>query len=248
MFGLFYIGPVGLILQLMALVHFIKRRPDGYWLWVIFIGGWLGALVYIAIEVVPDLGLLGNAFRGFSRRSRIQQLEMLVLDNPSAGNYEELGDLYLDERKFARARACFDKAISSRTDSPDPFYRRALAALGMNDLAAAVPDLERVYAMDPKYDFHRAAGLLAHSLAQTGQTERAARLFAQVTEISTLSETHYNYAAFLASQGRHEQAREVAQRLLAKKATMPHFLKRRDRPWFRRASALLKQLPARASQ
>ena len=41
MFGLFYIGPVGLILQLMALVHFIKRRPDGYWLWVIFIGGWL---------------------------------------------------------------------------------------------------------------------------------------------------------------------------------------------------------------
>jgi hypothetical protein len=248
MHGVYYIGPLGLVLQLIAIVHFIKRRPDGYWLWVIFIGGWLGALVYIAIEVIPDLGLLGNTFRGFSRRSRIHQLEAMVLDNPSAGNYEELGELYLDEGKFARARQCFDKAISSRTDSPDPFYRRALAALGMNDTAAAVPDLERVFAIDPKYDFHRAAGLLAHGLAQTGQSERAARLFAQVTEASTLSETHYNYAAFLARQGHHDQAREIAQRLLAKKVTMPHFMKRRDRPWFRRANALLKQLPARASQ
>jgi hypothetical protein len=113
----------------------------------------------------------------------------------------------------------------------------------MNDVAAAVPDLERVVAMDAKYDFHRAAGLLAHALAHTGQSERAARLFAQVTQISTLSETHYNYAAFLASQGRHAEARAVAQQLIAKKATMPHFLKRRDRPWFRRASALLKQIP-----
>ena len=68
-------------------------------------------------------------------------------------------------------------------------------------------------------------------------------IFAQVTEQSTLSETHYNYASFLASQGRHAEAREIAQHLLAKKATMPHFLKRRDRPWFRRAHALLKQLP-----
>lgn len=244
MYGLYYLlGPFGLVLQLIAIVHFIRRRPDGYWLWVIFIGGWLGAVVYIALEVIPDLGLLGHTFRGFSRRSRIQELEGAVLDNPSAGNYEELGELYLDEGKYARARECFNKAISSRTDSPDPFYRRALAALGMNDVAAAVPDLERVVAIDAKYDFHRAAGLLAHALAQTGQSDRAAKLFAQVTELSTLSETHYNYAAFLASQGRHADAREVAQRLLAKKATMPSFLKRRDRPWFRRANALLKQIP-----
>ena len=31
---------------------------------------------------------------------------------------------------------------------------------------------------------------------------------------------------------------------LNKKATMPRYLKRRERPWFRRASALMKRLPA----
>ena len=35
-----------------------------------------------------------------------------MLQNPAAGNYEELGDLYLDEGKYAKARECYDKAIT----------------------------------------------------------------------------------------------------------------------------------------
>src|SRR5580704_9879915 len=108
-----------ILLQAFAIVHFIRRRPDTFWLWIILIGGWLGALVYIVAEVVPDAGLLSQSFKAFPRRSRIRELETAVLDNPSAGNYEELADLYLDEGKYARARQCYDKAISVRTDSPD---------------------------------------------------------------------------------------------------------------------------------
>jgi len=33
--------------------------------------------------------------------------------------------------------------------------------------------------------------------------------------------------------------------VLAKKPTMPRYLRRRERPWFRRATSILKQLPAR---
>ena len=50
-------------------------------------------------------------------------------------------------------------------------------------------------------DLHRAAGLLAHAYANTNQAERADALFRQVTEISTGSETYFNYAAFLAGTG-----------------------------------------------
>jgi hypothetical protein len=107
-----------------------------------------------------------------------------------------------------------------------------------------VPDLERVVTKDPGYDFHRAAGLLAHAYAETGQAERANTLFRQATQISTLSETYLNYAKFLASQGRNAEAREWTQRILAKKPTLPGYLRRRERPWFRRAKGLLKQLPA----
>ena len=234
----------GILLIGMALLHFIRRRPDNYWLYVIFIGGWIGALVYIAAELIPDLGLLRGTFQAFPRRKRIGQLQAMVLDNPSAGNYEELAGLYQDEGKFAQARECYDKSISARTDSPDPFYRRGQCALALGDFPAAVPDLERTVAKDRKYDFQRAAALLAHAYANTGQPEKSEALFREVMVTSTLSETYINYAAFLAAQGRSAEAREIAQKVLAKKPTMPGYLKRRERPWFRKAAQILKRLPA----
>jgi hypothetical protein len=240
--GLFF--PWGVILQAVAIVHFVRRRPDTYWLWIILMGGGLGALVYIAAEIVPDANLLRGSLRVFPRRRRIRELERIILDNPAIGNYEELADLCLEEKQYARARQLYDHILARRTDSLDPFYRRALAEIELHDFPAAVADLDRVIAKDPKYDFHRAIGLLAHALAQTGQSDRADALFTQATAISTLSETYYNYASFLAAQGRNADAREWAQRILSKKPTMPRYLRRQERPWFRKATALMKKLPA----
>jgi hypothetical protein len=241
MFGLFY--PYGFVLQAIAIIHFLRRRPDTYWLWIILIGGGLGALAYLIVEVIPDIGLLRSSFQMFPRRKRIQQLEVAVLDNPSVGNFEELGDLYLEDKQYARARECFHRVITPRNDAIDPIYRRALAEIALGDLAAAVVDLEEVTRRDAKYDYHRAAGLLADTVGKVGQQERAASLFADVTAVSTLSETQYNYACFLAATSRTAEAREWAQRILNKKLTMPSYLRRRERPWFRSAAALLKRLP-----
>lgn len=237
---LFY--PWGLLLQVAAVVHFIRRRPDTYWIFIILFLGPPGAIVYLLVEAAPDLGLLRQSVKVFPRRRRIRELRAAILDNPSAGNYEELADLYMEDGDYAGARACYDKAISSRTDSPDPFYRRGVCEVHLGDFPAAAQDLERVLQKDPGYDFHRAVGLLAHVYANTGQPEKAAKLFQQAIAISTLSETYYNYAQFLAAQGNTAAAREWAQKILAKKPTMPGYLRRRERPWFRRATALLARL------
>jgi hypothetical protein len=69
-------------------------------------------------------------------------------------------------------------------------------------------------------------------------------LFREATRISTISETYYHYALFLQSQARAAEAREWAQKILDKKPTMPGYLRRRERPWFRKAASLLSRLPA----
>src|SRR6202044_1655943 len=187
--------PWGLLLQGFAIVHFIRRRPDMYWFFIILFLGPLGAVLYILVEVIPDAGLLRQSFKVFPRRKRIRELETIVRDNPSAGNYEELGDLYMDDGRLLLARSAFDKAIAARADTLDPFYRRGVCAILLGDAAAALPDLERVVSKDPEYDFHRAAGLLARAYARTGQKEKAEALFRQTTVTSTLSETYLNFAA-----------------------------------------------------
>ena len=52
---LFY--PWGLLLQAGAIIHFIRRRPDTYWLYIILFLGPSGAIVYLFAEVFPDVGL-----------------------------------------------------------------------------------------------------------------------------------------------------------------------------------------------
>ena len=239
MLGLFY--PYGIILQAFAILHFVRRRPDTYWLWIILMGGGLGALVYMAVEVLPDARLLYGAYQVFPRRKRIKQLEGLVIDNPSIGNFEELGDLYLDDKKYAKARACFDRVVG-RSDELDPLYHRALSAIGLDDYAAAAKDLEQVLARDPKYAYQRAAGLYAHVLAKLEQHEQADAAFRAVLETSTLTETEYNYATFLAARGRRDDARAMTEKILRKKKTMPDYIRRRERPWFWKATALQKRL------
>ena len=67
-------------------------------------GGAIGALVYIVVEVVPDVGLLRGASRSFHGGSGSRRSKALIVDNPSVGNYEELGDL-LSRRRAVRAGA-----------------------------------------------------------------------------------------------------------------------------------------------
>ncbi len=238
MFGLSHLFyPWGILLQMLALVHFVKRRPETYWLWIILIGGPIGAGAYLLVEVAPDARLLGGIFQGFGRRSRMPKLELEILDNPSAGNYEELGELNLEEKRYAKAREAFAKAIeaygarkanASAADTLHSYYGRAKSALGLGDYTGAIPDLERVARADVKFDYYRAAGLLGDA-----------------TQYSTTPETFYNYAWFLKTQGRAGEAREWVNKLMVKKRTLPGYMQRVERPWFRRGKALKKELEAK---
>jgi len=234
--------PWGLILQGLALIHFFRRRPDSWWFYIIIFLGPLGALIYLIAEAIPDAGLLRQSFKVFPRRKRIKELEAAVRVNPSAGNYEELADLLMDDGKLALARAAFDRTIAAQPNTLDPYYRRGVCALQLGDPAAALPDLERVVAKEPDYDFSRAPGLLAQAYALTGDKARAEALFQRATLTSTISETYLNYADLLASEGRTAEAREWAKKVIEKTVSLPAYQRRRERPWVRRARRTLKQL------
>ena len=234
----------GAIFQVIALVHFVRRRPDGYWLWIIFIGGGIGSIAYLLAEALPGFGAMQHTMQGFSRRRRVKLLEALTLENPSAGNFEELGDLLVDEGRFAQAKECFDRALGARTDSIDPFFKRGWCEFELGDDSAAVSDLQRVVEYDPRYAYSRALGMLAQSLARLGRLDEATAAFDRLLAQSTASEALAVTAEFYFDHGRLADAREVARKLVARRVTMPSYQRRRDRKWLRRASAVLRKTKA----
>ena len=112
----------------------------------------------------------------------------------------------------------------------------------LGETQKAIPDLETVLAMDRKHDYGRAMGLLAYGYAQTGRAEEAEKLFREALTTSTLSETQFRFAEFLAAQGKSDEARDWAQRVVNKRATLSGPLRRADKHWIGQAQSLLKQL------
>src|SRR5262249_56048923 len=101
-------------------------------------GGGVGVVVEGGAGVGPGVSLVVGSLEHFSRRRRIRLLEQVILDNPAIGNQEELAALYLEEGRFARARELYDMVIAaSRSESLDPFYRRGVAELGLQDYWSA---------------------------------------------------------------------------------------------------------------
>lgn len=229
----------GFILQIAAVIHWARRRPDTFWLWIIIIGGPIGAIAYFVVE--GDFSGIRHSFRAPSRRRRIAMLRALVRENPSAGNYEELGELLLENKRYAEAREAFDHALSSRTDSIHTFYFRGIAEfeLGLND--DAIRDLQHVVDVEPKHDYSRAMCLLAQAFARTGRTSEATALFDKLVATSTAPESLTAAAEFYIAQDRGVEAREIVESVLARRATMPAYQKRRDAKWLRKARQLARR-------
>lgn len=232
----------GFIFQIAAIVHWARHGRDRFWIWVIIIGGVVGALAYFVVEALPDVQEMSRSFKGPGRRKQIAALRAMIRDNPSAGNFEQLGELLVQERKWSEAREAFDKALASRTDLLDTFYWRGVAAFELGDDPAAIRDLQHVVRTDPKYDYSRAQSLLARSLARAGDIAQASSIFEKLVQSSTAAESLVTAAEFFAEQGRHGEARELVEAVLARRATMPSFQKRRDRQWLRRAKKLDRKL------
>jgi hypothetical protein len=237
-----------MFVQLAALVHFFRRQPEWYWFYIILIGGALGAAVYIVAEVVPDFGLAREGWQRYGSRSRIASVEATVRDNPSVANLEELGELYWDQRNYAKAREIFGRAIATKADSPRTFYRHGQCAFESGDFAAAIPDLETAVRSDAKMDGYRGEMLLAQAYAAVGRNQDAAAWFADAVERSSAPEMLYSYAAFLVAENRKQEARTWLETLEEKRKSSPRYVLRVERPWFRKGRALLAQLKREAKK
>lgn len=236
----------GFLLQIAAIIHWTKRRPDTYWLWIIILGGWIGSIAYFVVE--GDFTGVRNSFKAPSRRRRISLLRAIVRENPSAGNYEELGELLLEQKKWAEAREAFDHALSQRTDSLHTFYFRGVAEFELGDNEAAIRDLEHVVKTDPKHDYSRAMCLLGQAYARTRRTDEATALFDKLVASSTAPESLTAAAEFYIEQGRTAEAKEIVESILARRPTMPAYQRRRDGKWLRKAWMLKRKVASSSSR
>jgi len=232
---------VGVLFQALMLVHFFRRRPEGYWFFVIVFLGPVGSLIYFLVEVLPDLRVKPPVFARMERKRRRQWLEHMAGESPSLATLQELAEICAAEQDHARAVELFGRVLARDGESCEALYGRgkSLVALGKAELAIA--DLEPVARAEPSYRFWDAYLTLAEAYEQAGRDNAAGAAYREILGRTTVSRAYYGYGRLLARLGEPEQAQEMMRQILAKKPALPRYLRRQERPWFRQAEAFLKE-------
>jgi hypothetical protein len=231
------------VFQLLMLIHFFRTRPEFYWFFIILFLGPLGAAVYFFVEVLPGIQWKLPAIQRFERKRRREWLEKIIQDSPSQAAMAELAGIYSVEGLDPQAIELFSRAIQLDPEDPASLFGRGACYQRLGEHAKAVADFKRVLEIEPSHRFHSGYLALADAYDAMGNEEKAIETYEAVLGRTTLSGAYYGYGRLLARRGETERARKMMEEILTKRTTLPRYLRRQERPWFRKAKELLKTLP-----
>jgi hypothetical protein len=240
-----FINPwsVGVLFQVLMIVHFIRNRPESYWFFIILFLGPLGAAAYFFIEVLPGFRWKMPAIERWDRRRRKTWLEKLVSEAPSQEALGDLARICAKEGEHTRAVELFGEALRRDPGDLENLYGRGLSAIELGNFQAAVQDLTTLRAADAVFKLHQGNLALARAYEGLGDEGKAVEVYRQILGRTPVSEAYYGLGKLLAKQGKGAEARQMMQEILAKQNGLPRYLRRQERPWVWKARMLLKKLP-----
>jgi hypothetical protein len=236
------------IVQGVLIVHVIRTGRNFLWIWVLLLLPFgIGALVYLAAEVLPEL------FRSRTARRTARGLRRAMDPGAALRRYEDearvAGNVASRQRyaeELARHRR-YDEAIAQYTQALSGLYEHdpnlmlglAQAQFAKGDARAARTTLDELIRHNP--DFRSPDGhlLYARSLAAEGDVGKALEEYRALAPSYPGAEAAVRYAQLLEAQGQHAEAQRVARELLERARIAPRHYRRAQREWLEAAQKLL---------
>ena len=230
------------VFQLWMFIDAIRRRE---WLWAffIFLGFGFAALFYFfAVYRAAPSATRGFELPGAHHRRRIKELEAQIHHLDKAHHHSQLGDIYFQQGKLAKAEACYRAALERDPEDIDTRSHLGQCLLRQKRAAEARPLLEGVVAENPKHDYGYSQMALAETLTALGETDAALVLWQQVTESHSYPRAKVQLAELCLARHQPDLARAEVKEVVADDAHAPAFQRRRDRVWVRRAKSLMRKV------
>ena len=219
------------------------RREEWIWAVCIFISFSLAAVLYYfwVYRAAPS-ATRGFELPGAHDRKRIKQLQAQIHHLDKAHHHSQLGDIYFQQGKLAKAEACYRAALERDPQDIDTRAHLGQCLLRQNRPTEARPLLEAVRVENPKHDYGYSLMALAETLTALGETEAALSIWRQVTENHSYPRAQVQLAELYLATNEPELARAQLKDVLADDIHAPAFQRKRDRFWVRRARKLSRSL------
>jgi len=235
---------IGFAFQIWMLVDAIRRRE---WIWAVFIFFFsvISAILYFfMVYRAAAPATRGFELPGAHSRKRIKELQAQIHHLDKAHHHSQLGDIYFQQGKLAKADASYRAALARDPQDLDTRAHLGQCLLRQKRAAEARPLLEGVVAENPKHDYGHTLMALAETLTALGEIESALKVWQQVTENHSYPRAKVQLAELYLAKDLTEPARAELKDVLTDDPHAPAFQRKRDRVWVRRAKGLMRRIGA----
>jgi hypothetical protein len=236
------------LVQALLIVHVLKTGRNQLWIWILLLLPFgLGAIAYLAVEIVPEL------LRSRTARRTARGLRKAMDPGADLRRYES--EARVGGNVASRQRYAEELARHGRHDEAIGQYREALTGLyehdpnlmlglaqaqfGKGDAAAARATLDELIRLNP--DFRSPVGhlLYARALEAEGNVQKALEEYRVLAGSYPGAEAAVRYAQLLQVQGERAEAQRVVRELLEQARIAPGHYRRAQRTWLEAAQRLL---------
>ena len=232
-----------LLVNAACIVHVIKTGRNMLWIWAIFLLPPLGALAYLAVEVLPELfgGRTGRRAQAGVRRMidpnrglRRASAEVEISGNVDARR--RLGEELYERRQYDEAIEVYRGGLKGIFEyDPTLLSSLARAQFGKQDYAATRASLELLTQNNPDFKSADAQLLYARTLDAQDALDEAEREYAILAPGFPGAEARLRYGLLLKRRGKLQEAQRVLKDLLDGAKLGPAHYRRAQAEWLDRA-------------
>jgi hypothetical protein len=208
---------VSLVMAILLCWHAVKTGRDSMWLWIILMFQPIGGLVYIALNIVPDIfgGTTARRISSVAREAldphrEYREAKQACDDTPTVRNQSRLATAAAQLGRHAEAEALFRAAAHGvHADDPVLLLGLANALLELHRPADALEVLDKLGEDEAHGRTPAAAVALGRAYEALGRIPEADTALQWAAERLPGFEALARYAAFMARNGRREDARDL---------------------------------------
>jgi len=236
------------VIQAALIVHVIKTGRNQLWIWaLLLLPAGIGALAYLAVEIVPEL------FRTRTAQRTARSFRKAMDPGADLRRYESearIAGNVASRQRYAEElvrHGRYDDAIAQYRETLSGLYEHdpnlmlglAQAQFGKGDAAGARATLDELIRLNP--DFRSPVGhlLYARALEAEGNVQKALEEYRVLASSYPGAEAAVRYAQLLQAQGERAEAQRVVRELLEQARIAPGHYRRAQRTWLEAAQRLL---------
>ena len=201
-----------IVLQAICVIHCLKNKTSNNWIWLIVFLPVIGCLIYFFSEILTR-NQLRNFQSGFgeifSPSGSIKKLEDNLRFSDTFQNRVSLADAYMMNRQYDKAVELYESSLTGVFSENEYVLAQLIMAYNQQKRSPEIIKCaEKIYD-GPQFQRSKPHIFYAVALAQTGMTEKAEKEFTKLNTRFSNFEARYNYAQFLDSLDRTEEAKNI---------------------------------------